>query len=111
MSLPKPGIDGTYRETCVICLTGTDTGLALSGEAEWVAAALNVMGMPMNEAAVLLSNETGCDPGCVPLGNITLTFRVCRACATKAGLKVSLVSGETLLAYSQGYGVDDGHHR
>ena len=38
---PAPGLDGTHRDSCVVCLQGTDTGLSFTGPAEWAIAGLN----------------------------------------------------------------------
>ena len=58
-----PGLDGTYTDSCVVCLQGCDTGLAFRGEAEWVLAGLHVLGIPDDEAEQMLTNVTGCEPG------------------------------------------------
>ncbi|MER6765906.1 hypothetical protein ABT266_37595 [Amycolatopsis sp. NPDC000746] len=37
--LPPTGIDGSYSQSCLLCLHGTDTGLAFGpAEAEWALA-------------------------------------------------------------------------
>ena len=82
INLPPPGLDGTYRDSCVGCFHGTDTALGFRGEAEWVIAGL-MRFMPQSHAEALVSMSTGCDPGKVPAGEITLVFRVCKDCASK----------------------------
>jgi len=100
MKTPAPGLDGTYRGACVVCLRGTDTGLAFSGEAEWAIAGLMGMGIPQDEASLMVSNSTGCDPGMVPLGEVTVCVRVCQQCANRAvdkngkGPKVGLLTND-----------------
>jgi hypothetical protein len=111
LNLPPPGLDGTYRDTCVVCMKGTDTCVSLSGEAEWVVAALHVMGMPMDDAAVLISHVTGCDPGMAPPGQIMRVFRVCRSCAAEGKMEVGPVTSKQIKHYGQGFNVDDGQHR
>ena len=101
---PPPGLDGTYRDSCVVCYRGTDTGLALTGEGEWIIARLGDLGMPLWEAACLISDVTGCDPGNVPVGDVTLLFRICRDCASKVeggGPRVDLIAKGELPHYRQ----------
>lgn len=87
------GLDGTYRDSCVVCMRGTDTGLAFIGEAEWAVAGLTLLGVPENLALSILSAATGCDPGMVPEGEITIEVRVCKGHADAVGLPVGLVAG------------------
>lgn len=93
-NLPAPGLDGTYRGSCVVCLRGTDTGLAFVGEAEWVIAGLTVLGIPQHQAGAMVSEATGTPPGKVPVGEVTMHLRVCRRCAAAsgAGFTVGLLS-------------------
>jgi hypothetical protein len=81
VDVPPPGIDGSWRDSCVVCLKGTDTGIALRGEAEWVIAGLRVLGVPSDQASETLRVVTGSDPGMVPDGEVTITIRVCIPCA------------------------------
>ncbi len=106
MNLPAPGLDGTYRDSCVVCFHGADTGLALTGEAEWIIAHIMTLGIPEDQAMMLVSMNTGCDIGKVPVGDTTLVFRVCRDCAARAGSgsehpKVGLIAGGELPCYTQ----------
>jgi hypothetical protein len=89
-----PGLNGTYTGSCVVCLQGCDTALAFRGEAEWVLAGLRVLGLPDDEAAKTLTEVTGCAPGMVPDGKITVPVRVCEACvqATGTGMQVRPIS-------------------
>jgi hypothetical protein len=84
-----PGLQGDYRGTCVVCVKPTDTGLAFIGEAEWVIAGLQVLGVPADQAegtARQAWREQGrdVDDGNVPDGELTATVRVCRACVRRA---------------------------
>lgn len=90
--LPAPGARGDYRGSCAVCLQGTDTGLAFVGEAEWGAAGLQVLGIPSDQAAGMVSQATGSQPGMVPEGEVTIAVTVCSGCAGKAGLPVGLIA-------------------
>ena len=52
--MPAPGIDGTYDGSCVACLRGTDTGLAFTGEAEWIIAGMMMLGIPEDQATIMV---------------------------------------------------------
>ena len=80
-TLPEPGLDGTYRGSCAVCLTGTDTAVAFRGDAEWIIAGVHLLGISINEAALMLSLATGCDPGHAPPGELQYPVLVCRSCA------------------------------
>jgi hypothetical protein len=41
-------------------------------------------------AGTILSNGLGCEPGTVPIGRVTVMFRVCPDCAEPAGFPVGL---------------------
>lgn len=85
---PAPGLDGTYRDSCVVCFRGTDTGLAFSGEGEWAIAGLAALGVPSDHASKLVSLASGIPHGMVPTGRVTVAFRVCAKCAAKSGFPV-----------------------
>jgi hypothetical protein len=91
-----PGLDGTYTGACVVCLQGCDTALAFRGEAEWVIAGLRVLGLPGDEAEKTLTDITGCEPGMVPNGELTVPVRVCETCvqASGTGMRVGLATAE-----------------
>jgi hypothetical protein len=99
--IPHPGLRGSYEDSCVVCLRGTDTGLVFAGEAEWAAAGLVNLGVPADQAVAILSHGTGSEPGKVPDGDITVMFRVCQACASKAQLPVGLVTSGNLPTISK----------
>jgi hypothetical protein len=82
---PQPGLNGTYRGSCAVCMHGTDTGLAFRGVAEWVIAGHVVLGIPQDQATLMVQRATGADPGMVPDGEITVVIRVCRDCAERSG--------------------------
>ena len=88
LKIPPPGLPGAYAHSCVICLQGCDTGLALHGEAEWIIAGLLNLGIPdMDEAATMLGTLHGCDPGMVPNGLGTVTIQLCHACLEASSLR------------------------
>lgn len=91
MRLPQPNLQGDYEDSCAVCLRGTDTGLAFTGEAEWAIAGLYRLGIPQDQGAAMVEMFTGCEPGRVPSGEITVAVRVCRACASKANMPVGLI--------------------
>jgi hypothetical protein len=92
------GIDGSYRQTCIACLGGTDTGLVLTGDAEWVAAGLTKLGVENDVRVVthMISEMMECEPGMVPAGEFTMAVRLCRKCAELAGggVRVGLLIGD-----------------
>jgi hypothetical protein len=88
--LPQPGLTGDYGESCTVCLRGTDTGLTLSGEPEWVIAALVNLGLPQEQGLALLSSATGCEPGLVPDGGTAISLRLCGRCAQRAPIDVAV---------------------
>lgn len=100
-ALPAPGLQGNYRESCLICLTGTDTGLAFVGEAEWAIAGLNVLGVPMDQAPAVFDAMTGCVPGTVPDGEMTVVVTVCASCVQRssASFEVGLLACGTIPHY------------
>lgn len=81
-TIPRPGLSGDYRDSCVVCLKGTDTGLAFTGEAEWIAGALVYLGLPTDHAISMVSMATGSDPGMAPVGRVTIGVRICATCAS-----------------------------
>jgi hypothetical protein len=97
MQLPVPGLQGDYRDSCVVCFQGCDTAVAFRGEAEWVVAGLSVLGVPMDQAATTVSMLAECEPGMCPEGQMTVAVRVCEACHAKSrtGFPVGVV-GEPL---------------
>ncbi len=79
--LPKPGLDGSYSGSCVACLQGTDTALAFRGEPEWLIAGLTRLGIPDDQATVMVSQGLGSPAGQVPdVNTVELAFRVCQKC-------------------------------
>ena len=90
MTTPGPGISGDYKGSCVVCLKGTDTGLAFVGEAEWALAGLQVLGVPPEQADGVLAAATKLDTGQVPSTEITITVTVCEACAAAASAPLAV---------------------
>ena len=84
-----PGLLGDYSQSCVACLTGTDTALAVKGPAEAGMALLSVLGLPDDQAQATaeayFATNFGSAPGQVPEGDITFPVRVCEACCAKSG--------------------------
>jgi hypothetical protein len=81
-NLPTPGLDGSYRGGCVVCLRGTDTGLVFYGEPEWAVAGLCVLGVPEDQASTVVIHAIG-DPvnETVPDGVVACPVKVCAGCA------------------------------
>ena len=78
-----------YRKgSCTVCGLGTDTGIALTGEAEWAVAALMQFGIGQFDALITIGGATGCDPGKVPVGEFTLVVQVCAACCERSALPI-----------------------
>jgi hypothetical protein len=90
---PEPGLDGTYEDSCVICLRGTDTLLAFRGPVEWAIAGLAHLGLSRAEATATVENwaaEQGYPDGTVPAGDVTVGVRVCRECAEPSGWRPAI---------------------
>jgi hypothetical protein len=65
----------------------------LQGEAEFLIAGLmHVTDFPQDVATGILQQYTekqlGCDPGMVPVGDVTINVRLCQDCAEKTGTPV-----------------------
>lgn len=93
------GIDGTYAGSCVVCMHGTDTGLAVRGPAEALAALLEILGLPATQASAMVlyiaETEFGCKNGTVPAEDCTWALRLCRECAApinKSGMEPGLIT-------------------
>lgn len=89
------GLNGGFEGSCIACLTGTDTGIGIGGDAEWKAAALTVMGVPMDQAVAtinaLIEDHQIPDGTCV-------VMRVCAACAAKmTTVKPVLLAGDAAI--------------
>jgi hypothetical protein len=105
--LPRPGLDGTYRDTCIGCYRGTDTAVGIRGRAEWHLGFFLEIGIPMDEARPLCSVTSRCPVGKVPVGEYTEIYRLCQRCAERAGIDVSLISGDELPCYIPASPVDN----
>jgi hypothetical protein len=104
LGVPTPGLRGTYEDSCVVCLRGTDTGLALVGVAEFVVAGHVRLGVPENEAVAMISAATDCKPGVVPVGEFTVLVRVCQECADRTGATVGLIASGRVPYYCRNGG-------
>jgi len=91
---PAPNLRGNYRDSCIVCRTGTDSGVGFRGPAEWALAGIRTLGVPKDEAAVVLVNalndglpdeSTHFAPGKVPIGEFTAEVRVCGSCVESSG--------------------------
>jgi hypothetical protein len=93
----EPGLDGSFRESCIVCMRGTDTGLGVIGEPEWQIAVLVVLGVPTDEAVAtwrVFAAELAADPSSGPQDEVH-RIRVCRSCAdaSGSGLQVAPLTG------------------
>ena len=87
MSLPPSNLQGDYNGSCVVCLRGTDTALAFTGEAEWLVAGLVNLGIPDDPACLMVEEffkEQGAKPGMVLDGEHTMPVQVCAECVSKS---------------------------
>jgi hypothetical protein len=91
VQMPNPGIVGDYRDSCAVCLKGSDTGVAFVGDAEWAIAGLQHLGVE-DEATSIVSRLSGAPPGMVPDGEITVLVRVCESCARSVGFPVGVIA-------------------
>lgn len=91
---PEPGLDGTYRDSCVLCLEGTDTAVAFVGESEWAIAGMVVLGVDQAAAIMMVEQATGAPPGQAPVDDTRVQVRCCRSClqASETGMTVAPVS-------------------
>lgn len=86
--LPPPGLSGDYRGSCVVCLRGTETALAVSGPAEAAVGVLMALGVEKDAASNTLAAAHGCDPSMVPCGEGPWLLRLCSDCASPLGRPV-----------------------
>jgi hypothetical protein len=103
--LPDPGLQGPYEQSCVICLKPTETGLELEGMPEFVLAGVIKMGVPEEQAHIILAVLWGKEPGQVPDGIVKTPIPVCAEDADRAGMKAGLVGvpGGQIRVYEQEY--------
>jgi hypothetical protein len=73
-------------KTCVACLRETDTGTGFVGPAAFAIAGLMTVGVEQEVALKMVlaycQYELGCQPGKVPIADITYLVRLCSECAT-----------------------------
>ena len=96
--LPPPGIRGDYEGACLMCFVGTDTGVALQGEPEWIMSVLMILGFDCDSAIDAVSywctEKYGSPLGTVPDHDILMAIRLCGSCTTAAdGPPVGPVDG------------------
>jgi hypothetical protein len=87
--VPNAGPGGDWRGSCVLCLHGTDTGMLLQGEAEWLVGAIRQLGVSAEGAATMVTAsfaDLGCDPGLVPTSRLEMLVSICSRCAAAAGV-------------------------
>ncbi|HVL99338.1 MAG TPA: hypothetical protein VM324_08610 [Egibacteraceae bacterium] len=66
----------------MVCLRGTDTAIAVRGEAEAaIAFLMGGFGIPSEQASAIVSTSCGMPPGRVPVGVHDWGFRLCGDCA------------------------------
>jgi hypothetical protein len=87
MATSEPGLQGDYRGSCLICFQGTDTGVVLEGEAEFIMGAMIKLGVPPNEVGPILARlDRRFRPvGKVPVGRVGFVVRICGDCFEKVG--------------------------
>src|SRR5438093_328259 len=80
-----PGLDGTFRGTCIRCFRATDTGFAIRGVVEAPIALLTLLGIPDDEAVKTMSvcsaDLFGTPPGTWADGVHDWPFICCSECA------------------------------
>lgn len=69
--------------SCISCLQGTDTALGFCGDLEWVAAGLMNLGLPSNEAIVLVEQTPFPQDA---KGRNEAVFQVCASCVSETNL-------------------------
>lgn len=95
MQPEAPGLDGTYRESCISCFRGTDSAIVVIGTEEWFAHNLTLLGLS-DDAALDLSRNIWQVQGLGEVG--TQTVKVCQVCASKGGFEAKVFPG-TLKGY------------
>ena len=97
-----PGLDGTDPGSCIVCLGGTDTALAFRGVAEWHAAGLVDLGLPMEHAVRTAQGAEAMTLQGIAAGDETVeaelldgmvvfeaSYRVCCACVADANARMA----------------------
>jgi hypothetical protein len=95
-----PGLDGSFRGTCIACIEPTDTAVVLEGCVNFMHAVLGLWGIPQETIQGTL--DAGLDdmpkdamvPALVDengrIVGLQQTFRVCADCAGKASMTAGL---------------------
>jgi hypothetical protein len=95
--LSPPGLNGSYTDSCIVCMRGTDTGLAFVAPADeaidWAVAGLMALGVPNDRASTIVTQAleriaAGEPPQGVLRfpddGSLAFGFRVCGDCADRS---------------------------
>lgn len=95
---------GPLTGSCVSCLQGTDTGLTVIGEPEFIVYALELLGVPPEQGRALFCAWCGTEPDLVPDCVMTVVLRVCAACASRS--QVELPEPQLLLPGQRPHGIE-----
>ena len=95
-------IDGTYRDSCVVCLQGCDSAAIFSGTAVAHARFLMDCGMTQDEAIAAIQRAVAVvkpvpncgDPGSGDLATASYAYRLCADCAATADASILLRARE-----------------
>ena len=92
--MPPPALGNARRDACVLCLAGDGHGTLVQRRRGMGLAGLIVLGVPEEQATLMVSTATENEAGMMPDGEITFPVRVCRRCAVSGGarLPVGLIS-------------------
>ena len=93
MLLPPPNLKGNYEGSCIVCLRGCDTALAVQAVKRLIPNFFTtVLGIPKAEAVFIFKDLVEGEPAFA---------KVCEKCAKARGLQVALVyPGAPLPSYS-----------
>ena len=92
-----------WTDSCVVCLRATDTGLAFSGDRQFVEAALTLLGLRRGRASALMASGVRRTAPCDGADEVVLRVRLCGHCA--AATRPRLMIGDwrhDLPTYRQG---------
>jgi hypothetical protein len=86
-SLTRVDSSSRYQTgSCIVCGEGTDTGLAVRGEADWHATVLIKLGVPADQALDTVDyGSPGRLPGRLPGERYVELYRVCARCVRSSG--------------------------
>jgi hypothetical protein len=80
----------TWRDregSCIVCLTETDTALGFAGEPEWLVASLVQVGVPDDQAVVIVNRRdlAARHPESFPEHGMGMVVQVCANCVERSG--------------------------